>query len=353
MGSDWLLQLAHAWNDFNLEYLDGAMRQPGFRSSGSKTELGSWKREARLIEISVHHVLAAPWSAVLATLRHEMAHQYVDEVMHSPGETPHGNAFAHACRLLRVDPSASGALGGGDDPAAERVQRLVEKLLALGGSPNENEATAAMRKAHELMLAHNVDVVRRDADRRFVMRALGAVRKRHAAWEYSLGSLLAEFFFVETIWADDFDVHTGAAGTSLRVYGTPSNVAMAEYVHGYLAQVVDQLWSAWRRTGKVRGERARLQYFHGVLLGFRQKLREQAEGRTPAARDESGTALVWRGDPRLTAFYRWHHPRIRTVGGRMVPLTEARVAGREAGRSVTIHRPLHGGGDGHGGLLRG
>lgn len=348
----WLTQIAREWFEINREYLDGAMRMPSFRSSGSSSELGAWHREPRLIEISAAHVSAAPWVEVLATLRHEMAHQYVDEVMGVHDEVPHGPAFRRACRLLRVEPDASGALAGSADPGADRVRRLVEKLLALGGSPNENEAAAAMRKARTLMFDHEVDAVQRDVERHYVVRTVGRVRRRHDAWELLLGGLLAEFFFVETIWAGDYDAALDVEGKSLHVYGTPANVAMAEYVHGYLTHVMDELWQTWARTStRPLGARARLQYLHGVLLGFRQKLREQERERVAASAATGSTALVWRGDPRLVAFYRWHNPRVRTIGRRAVELTEARVAGREAGRKVTIHRPLEGGSSQVGGLL--
>ncbi len=346
---DWLIQLSRWWLDYTDEYLCGAMRPPSFRFSGSTTELGRWHRQPRIIEISKQHVIESPWPEVLCTLRHEMAHQYADEVLLALDEVPHGPAFQRACRLLRVEPAASGPLGAAtpEDPVAGRVQRVVEKLLALGGSPNENEAAAAMRKARALMLEHNVDAVRRDAHRSFVMKALGTIKKRHAACELALGGILTEFFFVEAIWAPDYHALTRKEGKSLQIYGTPANVVMAEYVHGYLAHVVADLWTSWKRARGLRGERARLQYFDGVLLGFQQKLREQGKELATA-----GTALVWRGDPRLDAFFRWHNPRIRMGGGRSVALTEAHVAGREAGRQVTIHRPLTERG-GSGGLIEG
>ena len=348
--TDWLLELARFWGAYNADYLGWALRPVSFRLTDSRSELGRWLSGPRVIEISAWHVRAAPWTEVMVTLRHEMAHQYVDEVLRVADETAHGAAFRHACRLLRVDPSASGALAGSGvvDPQGDRVRRLVEKLLALGDSPNENEATAAMRKARHLMLEHNVEVVRPDSDRRFVTRTLGRVQKRHAGWELRLGGLLAEFFFVETIWAPDYDAPAARSGKSLHVYGTPANVGMAEYVHAYLSGVVQELWKQWKRARKQRSDQGRREYLDGVLLGFRDKLRAQAKEFAAA-----GSALIWRGDPRLTKHYRWHNPRVRSLGSRTVALTEAHVAGRAAGREVELRRPLGGASSSHGGLLPG
>ncbi|MFO1053631.1 MAG: DUF2786 domain-containing protein [Planctomycetota bacterium] len=343
----WLLQLARSWDEYNRDYLASVLSPVAFRLTDSRSELGRWLRGPRIIEVSQWHILEAPWTGVLATLRHEMAHQYAHEVLGAADELPHGEAFRRACRLLRVDPAASASLGG-ESAEAERTRSRIEKLLALGGSPNENEATAAMRKARHLMLEHNLESVRGDGERSFGVRVLGRVCKRHKAWELTLGGILGEFFFVEVIWAPYFDAITATDGKALHAYGTPANLAMAEYVHGYLSAVVEDLWIGFKRTHGLRRDRERSQYQDGVMLGFGEKLRQQERELVAQS-----TALMWRGDPRLSAYYRWHNPHVRSGSGRTVALTDAHVAGRVAGRGVALHRPLREDGGSSGRLLDG
>lgn len=336
-----LLELTDMWEFYNTEFLDRALRSPGFRLIDSREAFGRWVGGTRTIEISRWHILESPWVEILATLRHEMAHQFVDEVMRVHDESAHGRAFQSACRMLRVDPAASA--DPVVDEGATRIATRIRKLLALGGSPNENEAAAAMRMARKLMLEHNIARVESGRPGGFVVKQIGPVRKRQDAWRASLGSILAEFYFVEAIWSDSYDVPTSTAGSALCVYGTPHDVAMAEYVFGYVSWVVEDLWRRWSREQPTPVGGMRAQYCRAVVRGFRNSLLLQE--REIADADQ---ALVWRGDPKLREFYRWHNPHINTRRSRPLYSTEATRAGFEAGQRVSVKKPL--GGESSGGI---
>ncbi len=340
---EWLLAIQEWWSLYNDEYCRGHLRPVSIALSHENAEeLGSWDGARRLLRIAAAHVVQDPWQEVMATMRHEMAHQYAEEILGASGEPPHGPSFREACRILRVEPRASASrsdqVAAEADDTAARLTRIVSKLLALGSSPNENEAAAAMRKARALMLEHNVGIVREDRSRSFVHRAVGEIKRRHAQWEYTLTRVLTDFFFVRGIWAEDYDAQGARSGSRLFLYGTKANLDMAEYVHAFLASLLPELWRAHKREHRIRSDRPRLQFFDGVLHGFLRKLREQEEAVDPRA-----AALVWTGDPRLDDYYRWHNPRVRMRGGGVRTVTEAFFAGQEAGRSVTIHRPIQGG----------
>ncbi|MCB9869415.1 MAG: DUF2786 domain-containing protein [Planctomycetes bacterium] len=333
--------LASWWEYYNEEFCRGQLREPMLVITNKSHELGSWDRDKRLLAISSTHLLQDPWHEVMDTLRHEMAHQYADEVLGATAERPHGDAFHRACSILRVSPAASARPGDGDPrPASSRDKAfaVIQKLLALTSSPNENEAATAMRKAHELLVKHNIELVELDQQRRFEVRQLGEVRRRHHAFEFRLGSILNSFFFVRVIWVPAFCVRTMVEGTVMEVSGTPENLQMAEHVHTYLSRVLEPLWQEHRRTSGLPGNRQRLRYFSGVLSGFFGKLREQSE----SIRQERG--LVFRGDAELDAFHRWRNPTMRTerTGGRW---SEAFEAGRRDGAHVRIERPLESGGE--------
>ncbi len=346
----WGLELAGWWKYYNELYLDGALREPVIRIVESRSKLGTWDRDTRTLSVSEHHIARDPWLAVMETLRHEMAHQYAHEVLQAWDERPHGSAFAHACERLRVDQRASGR---GDEVTANREEiasknRIIDKvhkLLSLSSSPNEHEAQVAVNKARELLLRHNIETVDLAGERRFGVRWLGPVRGRHHHYEMVMASILGDFFFVSVIWTHTFDAPRCKRGTVLSVYGEEANLDMAEYVYEYLEQLLGALWRDYKTKRAIRGDRDRLTYFSGVLNGFHEKLTAQDR----SLREKH--ALVWSGDPGVEEFLRRHHPRIRTSSSRGSVRSKAYEDGVEAGRSVTLRRPVRGSSGGRGGYL--
>ena len=77
------------------------------------TNYGEWRPATRTIVMADHLIRDYPWNVVLEVLKHEMAHQYVHEVLGHQAERPHGERFQEACHRLGVPAwaaSASGAL---------------------------------------------------------------------------------------------------------------------------------------------------------------------------------------------------------------------------------------------------
>jgi len=345
----WGRALYRWWSYYDREYLHAAMQRPLIHLGDGAQRLGEWDPGMRRITISRQHIRTDPWADVLDTLRHEMAHQYVWEVLRARDEEPHGAAFREACLKLRCDPGATARRTGAapgtgaadadshDDLTEARVIRLVKKLLSLAASPNEHEAQAAVNKAQLLLLEYNIDLVESDADRGFERRQLGQVKGRHPAWELWLAMILNEFFFVEVLWTRSYVAAHDRDGTVLEVYGTRTNLDMADYVHAYLTQLLDRLWSDYRRARSLRSNRERMRYFAGVLQGFHGKLGRQ---RVDLEELVETTALVWQGDDRLQSYYRYHNPRIQTRQTGGVAASEAFRHGVEEGRRVNLRRPV-------------
>ncbi len=342
----WGRELALWWDYYNTLYAEGRMRPPVVRVSVVATEhLGTWQASTRTLTIAATHIESASWMQVMETLRHEMAHQYADEVLGAADETPHGPSFRRAAAILRADssaadagqPSSYAAMSG--ETAPSRIARRVQKLLSLGDSPNQNEAEAALAKARELLLRYNVDTVADGDPAAYGVRWLGPVKQRHPLWEQLLAGLLAEFFFVQVIWVHTYDARRQTSGSVLEMAGTESNLQMADYVYGYLTHVVEQLWNEYRARRGLRGNRERMRFYAGVLRGFAETMR----ARDRSLRTEH--ALVWRGDGALTAWLRRRHPHTRTGSVGATTATQAYRDGVEQGRKVELRRPLRGDGD--------
>ena len=84
-----LRQLGETWAEINQNHFRGKMRRPVFAlSEGAR--LGAWVAARRTLELSRALVLEQPWAVVREVCKHEMAHQFVDEVLEIHDQTAHG-----------------------------------------------------------------------------------------------------------------------------------------------------------------------------------------------------------------------------------------------------------------------
>src|SRR5207247_2344668 len=98
-----------------------------------------------------------PWGALVEVLMHEMAHQYVDEILAARDVQAHGLLFQRVCREFHIDGRARGVPEVAAAGAREAILDKISKLLALATSPNPHEAESAMNAARRLMLKHNLE----------------------------------------------------------------------------------------------------------------------------------------------------------------------------------------------------
>lgn len=343
----WVRKLYGWWHHYNDEYLNGAMRVPLIELGGQGEVLGRWYGQRRLMQIAAGHIATDPWLAVMETLRHEMAHQYVDEVLKVTDEAPHAEAFRRSCAKLRCAPTARAkAADQHDKMAADHLLQRLQKVLSLTDSPNEHEAETAVKKARRLLLKYNIDVVEIDAQRVFAHRCLGSIKGRRASYELWLALILQEFFFVETLWVPTYRAREDKTGTVLEIYGTAANLDMAEYVYAFLQGLLARLWPEYKARCGLPGNRERQRYWGGIVEGFHHKLTEQER------QIGSEQALVWKGDSQLKSYYRHINPRVQTRYGNGVAESAAYRDGLAEGRRVQIHRPVESAA-GFGGYLKG
>ncbi len=301
-----------------------------------KSKLGEWFGSTRTLQISLEMAISQPWGVVVEVLKHEMAHQYVEEVLGIRSESPHGPTYQQICREIGIDPASTGLPSSGvsADPSTAKVVERIQRLLALARSPNEHEAEAAMAAARKLMLKHNLErISARKSSEAYTYERIGEPARRIHAWVRSLASLLAEHFFVEILWVSTFLPKQGVWAQELEVMGTRSNLEMAKYVHAYLSRAAEAEWREHKKAQKIRGDRDRLQYMAGVIRGFSEKLSEKRV-------EEREQGLIWVGDADLDEFFSKRYPRTQTVysgGGR---LSEAYAHGKAAGRDIVLSRPV-------------
>jgi hypothetical protein len=259
-----------------------SMRRPLFSIRELKTRLGYWSCDKREICLSRQLVLNHGWDAVKEVLVHEMAHQFVDEVLKTPGEeTPHGPTFQRACCLLRANPKASGSFAPLDTRIQAETEHMednrtvrVRKLMALAQSCNRHEAESAMAKAHELMAKYNLDRIERADTIEFFTLFVGCPRLRHRREEYRLAGLVQDFYFVYGIWAPAYVLEKGKMGRVLEISGTRQNVKVASYVFDFVVRYIDSQWSQYNKDRRLN-EHRKSDFAVGIIEGFRSKLESQ------------------------------------------------------------------------------
>jgi hypothetical protein len=348
-------ELRATWHQINEAYFRGALLTPTLELVAARTTLGRWVPDTRTVEISLPLVVEKPWGVVVEVLKHEMAHQYVHEVLGETSQTPHGAAFRDACARLGVDGRASGmpaANAAGVSDAEEKVVVRIARLLALAESPNRHEAEAAMAAAQRLMLKHNIEqnaeqsvaAVTSNTTRAYGFVHLGRPTGRVGEHERIVAMILGKHFFVEAIWVPVYRAREAKRGSVLEICGTRSNLAIAEYAHGFLLGTAERLWKDHKRARGLGSDRERRTYMAGVMTGFADKLaRQEATSRAEG--------LVWVKDGDLGGYLRRRHPYVRHVRHAGQKRNDTWVHGREAGRQIVLHRPVEGAATSRGRLL--
>jgi hypothetical protein len=333
-------RLAKDWEDLNWNLFGDSLRAPLFELTDGTSCLATWKGGAeRTIAFSRHGMLDRPWAQVVELLKHEMAHQFVDEVLGGE-ERPHGPLFRQVCAQRGIDAAAAGlpnvTKAEGDRPEDRAIAR-VRKLLALAQSANRNEAELAAATAQRIMIKHNLGLPKRHDpgdDGTYGCAWVGKPTGRVQAHHRALARLLTEHFFVDGIWMPVYRPREDKTGQVLEIVGRRENLQMAEYVHAFLEAAVERLWKAHKRETGIRSNRGRRTFLVGALEGFAHKLRSQRD-------DVAAEGLVLAHDPSLEAFFRRRNPRVQVVRRAGVRRTQIYEAGKSAGESIVLSQPLH------------
>lgn len=334
---------ADEYEQLNYQLFGKRLRRPPLAWSESTTTLGCFRADPPGITLSLVLLTAHPWLTLIEVLKHEMAHQYVSDVLQVNDETAHGPAFARVCAERGIDARAAGAPEASSNESQHALDK-IRKLLALAESANRNEAEAAMAAAQRLMLKYNIEEVGRNRTREFVVAHLGEPTGRVQESQRVLAAILHKFFFVEVLWLSVWRPAEAKRGTILEICGTQPNVELAEYVYAFLTGSAERLWQAHKRERGLRQDRHRRQFVAGVMTGFYKKLDEER-----APRQQEG--LVWAGDPQLRHHFKRRHPKTTTAYYGTSSGSEAHTHGRAAGQQLVLHRGIHGSGSGSTRLL--
>ncbi|MES2198879.1 MAG: DUF2786 domain-containing protein [Chlamydiota bacterium] len=204
-------------------------------------------------------------------IRHEIAH-YILFINDEYQDQPHGPEFRAFCQRMGWGEEVYRAtLCLEDEQLVSKeeesdVLRKVQKLMALAGSSNKNEAEQAMIKSQQLLLKHNIEskyIGHNDEEKMFLKRIIK--QKQRDAKMRSISKIL-DTFFVSSVFNRSGDF------TYLEILGTAVNVQIAEYVADVLQQKLDVLWLETKQEHQLKGVVAKNSFFLGLAKGYCDKI---------------------------------------------------------------------------------
>ncbi len=316
------------------------------RLTDSRATWGRWDSTARTVEISRNLITKKSWHQVIGILKHEMAHQIVDELL--GGADLHGDKFCAACNLIAVPEEFRKARISLDDPLKswrdtqsvathDPLLRKLEKLMSLAQSSNENEAALAMEKVHELFLKHNLEKAQTKARSDYVSLTINTKKKRVDRTQSILAGIINEHYFVRVIYSSIYDARTCENHKTIELIGSKENVLMAEYVFHFLEQTIKSLWRSYQQTAGAK-IKAKSSYQIGLLTGFSTKLSHADKLKKT---DNTVVALVKSIDKQLTAHVNTLYPKL-TSRSRSLGYADADSynAGCSDGARIVIHKGI-------------
>jgi hypothetical protein len=226
-------------------------------------------------------------------------------------------------------------------PEAERVVERIRKLLALSASSNPNEAALAAEKALELAQRHNLDLAQIDGrgSDLYVERVcdVGAASQ----WRWLLMSAVARANFCRALRRRE----GGRLLASMFVVGEPHNVAICEFLFGYLAGEIERLAArGWRRARLIYGPHVEARswkqdFRRGAVAAIDARLRER--GQLFAEGSPQAEALVLLKDAALLEALERFHPNVPTTTVRL-RAGAAYQQGHWAARDIALRQAVAG-----------
>ena len=307
---------------------------------------GRWDPLLREISLSRKLIEDYPWSTVIEILKHEMAHQWVNEALNSD-DSGHSDDFRRACNLIGVADWARNATGDiknllvsdqSTEPRRIKLINRLRKLEALAESANENEAFLAMKRASELKEKYALSG---DAETDFTHRTICHGLKINPQYQVQLTSLLVEFYQVDVIFVEQYDAQKAARFKAIEIIGDKTSVEIAEYVYDYLWHQLPSLWRNYKKTAR-KGANKR-SYYVGVLTGLRRRLRDEALTRqTPLYEEQALVETERRLSIGRQDYLQKRHPKIRISQSRSGRLRDNKgfEAGLRSGRDLSIRNGI-------------
>ena len=153
-----------------------------------------------------------------------------------------------------------------EDQPSEKVVELIQKLLALSKSPNENEAALALSKAQELLLKYNLEVADLQAQGKAPSTSMlnFPIPLGQAEWKRRVLRKLALNNFCETLIE---------SSTTYHILGRLPNVLAVVEMGSWILIQMDTL--TWFQTQTYDGPVQKLRFRNSFLIVLTDRVIER------------------------------------------------------------------------------
>ena len=173
------------------------------------------------------------------------------------------------------------------------VKEKIQKLLALAGSPNVNEARAALLKAKELMAAHKLteadfDDLKKQELKTFKCEDITWTTDSGRIWMVRLAKLICDEYLCVAAWG----TRPGSRTHVLHITGMEDDLEICKPVIGYAVGFVEgQIKILQRRYRRQDPKAIANSYAEGFIMGLEMAFEEQKE-----SHPEWGLVVVKNGE---------------------------------------------------------
>jgi uncharacterized protein DUF2786 len=251
-----------------------------------------------------------------------------------------------------------------NDSIIAKIQKLLR--LASEGNPSQEEAAAALAKAQQLMMEHEIeslDLKEKPEVDEFSKHFIAEPFDRAPASHTLIAQILQKYFHVKVLYCPIdpvggmyFALRRDKRGRisreeipqfaflpkgkrGMQLIGRKSHLLIAEYVFVFLSWEFDQLWSQHQHeTGK--GAYAKLDFFKGLYQGLSQRLRNELhreEREMPVEQCQKFALVKADEDKALSDYFRQEFPDVQRRGyGRETRDVDSYEDGKRAGQRLNI-----------------
>jgi hypothetical protein len=184
--------------------------------------------------------------------------------------------------------------------ATNNIVEKIAKLLALGKSPNEAEAMAAIAKAQKLMSQYSIsesdlENVTQDMGNGFIKQRVSMNHSRFQNWEKNLMMAIAASNFCEVVFYIGTD--------DIEIYGTRYDAEMVIALYAFIRPQMQKLATIAHKASftSINGKEWKVSYYMGMVAKIKTLLREVLQ--LVAKESETGTAIVLKKADLVKAFY--------------------------------------------------
>ena len=275
-------EYSRIYQEYNLQ---GKISKAIINLSNATSYLGKWDGQHNSITLSSTLCLNYHWHEVIEVIKHEIAHQIVDQYIKPlDHHCAHDHYFVEACEMICVANWARSAKVHNNPKAPDSsellgknssIEQKIDKLLNLARSSNQHEASLALEKVFELRQKYFLQS--QNSHHKVHYHVISLNKQKRTCFDLYTSILLSDHFNVRCIFSLEYSPVKKIDLVTLELVGLAKDLVMANHVFYFLKQTCEYLWTQQKsiiKSQKLGGNlrSAKRSFIIGLIQGFGSKL---------------------------------------------------------------------------------